>query len=67
MEKINLKVKGMHCKSCEMLIGDALEDLGVSKSKIDSQKGTAEIEFDEKKTSVDEIKKTIVAEGYKLE
>jgi copper chaperone len=66
MKKITLKVKGMHCKSCSMLIEDALEDLGV-KSKVDSDKGTAIVEFDENKVSEEAIKKAIKAEGYKVE
>tara|TARA_Y100000310_G_C20571710_1_gene758393 strand:- start:934 stop:1134 length:201 start_codon:yes stop_codon:yes gene_type:complete len=66
MKKINLKIKGMHCKSCEMLIADALEDVGV-KGKVDSEKGTAEIEFDENKVTLDQVKKTIVDEGYVVE
>ena len=49
--KINLKIKGMHCKSCAMLIEDALEDLGV-KSKVDSDKHTAIIDFDENKIEI---------------
>ena len=28
MAKINLTVKGMHCKSCKMLVEDALQELG---------------------------------------
>lgn len=67
MKKINLKIKGMHCKSCERLIGDTLEDLGISNSKMNSQKGTAEIEFDENKVTVEKIKKAIVKEGYKID
>ena len=56
--KINLKIKGMHCKSCKMLIEDALEDLGV-KSNVDNEKGTATIEFDESKITEEKIKDAI--------
>ena len=65
MKKIKLKIKGMHCPSCEMLIKDALEEIGVKSSKIDSKTGQAEIEFDEIKISLEEIKKTIEKGGYK--
>ena len=64
--KINLKIKGMHCKSCKMLIEDALDDLDV-KSEVDSEKGTAAIEFDESKITEEKIKKAIEKEGYKVE
>ena len=63
--KAELNIKGMHCKSCEMLISDALEDAGVISSKIDHQTGLAEIEFDKSKLSLDNIKKIIKKEGYK--
>lgn len=62
--KINLKIKGMHCKSCETLISDALADAGV-KSRVDSKKGTAVVEFDESKISLEKIKSIIAKEGYK--
>jgi len=66
MKKINLKIKGMHCQSCAMLIADALEDLGVSKSNIDSKTGTAIIEFDEKKITEEKIKEAIEKENYRV-
>lgn len=63
MKQITLKIKGMHCKSCEMLITDALEEVG-AKAQVDSKKGTALIEFDEKKLTEDKIKQIIKNEGY---
>jgi copper chaperone len=66
MKKVTLKVKGMHCKSCSMLIEDALEDIGV-KAKVDSEKDSAVVEFDENKISEEKIKATIKGEGYKVE
>ena len=66
MNKINLKITGMHCNSCSMLIADALEDIGVSDSKIDAETGDAVIEFNEMKVTVEKIKKTIEDEGYKI-
>ena len=68
MKKIKLNVKGMHCPSCEMLVGDSLEDLnGVMKAKLSHQNDSAEIEFDESKVSVNDIKKVIKDEGYEVE
>ena len=66
MKKITLKVKGMHCKSCEVVISEALEEAG-AKSKIDSKKGIAVIEFDEKSITEDKIRKIIQNEGYTIE
>ncbi len=66
MKKIILKVKGMHCKSCSMLIEDALEDLG-AKSKVNDKEGIAVVEFDENKVSEEKIRAAIKKEGYKVE
>ena len=63
--KITLTIKGMHCKSCEMLIADALKEIGVA-SKIDHKTGKAEITYDENKTSLELIKATIKKEGYTI-
>lgn len=64
METI-LTIKGMHCKSCEMLIQDALEEKGV-KSQIDHKTSKAKVVFDPKKTSLNEIKALIKEQGYEV-
>ncbi|MEK7104180.1 MAG: heavy-metal-associated domain-containing protein, partial [Patescibacteria group bacterium] len=47
MKKIILKIEGMHCASCEKIITMELEELsGVSNIKIDSTRGTGELEID---------------------
>lgn len=51
----------MHCPSCEMLVTDVLGDEGV-KAKADFKTGEIAVEFDEKKTSVEKIKKLIESE-----
>ncbi len=65
---ITLTVKGMHCKSCVMLITDALEERGVSNIKIDldekKQIGKLTCEFNADKK---ELVKIIEKEGYKVE
>ncbi len=66
MTKITLKITGMHCKSCEMLLTDALKEAGVNSAKVASKTGTAVIEFDEKKINREKIKTVIEAEGYKV-
>ena len=63
MEK-KIKVKGMHCSSCEFLIKDSLNDLGF-KAKADYKKGEVIIEnFDSKKEK--NIYKAIEENGYKV-
>jgi len=66
--KSTIIVKGMHCKSCDMLVEDSLGDLsGVKSVKSDYKLGKVIVEFDEKKVSLDKIKSTIVEEGYKVD
>jgi len=67
MTTIKTKIKGMHCRSCEMLIEETLMDAGVDKSTINHKEGTAIIEFDENKLSTMDIKKIIQSEGYEVE
>lgn len=67
MEETKLKIKGMHCKSCVLLITDALEELGIKDSQIDSKTGTATIRFDGKKLTLEKIKEVIKKEGYQVE
>lgn len=67
MKKITLNVEGLHCKSCEMLVADSLEDHdGVDSAKLDHKKGTASIKFDETKVNPDSLRSIIKKEGYKV-
>ncbi|MEM4397138.1 MAG: heavy-metal-associated domain-containing protein [Candidatus Woesearchaeota archaeon] len=61
--KKTLKINGMHCKSCVSLIKMALEEKGV---KANVAIGKADVDYDDKKISIDEIKKIIENEGYKV-
>ena len=63
--KIKLAIKGMHCNSCAMLIENELQEkTGIKKSSIDYASEKAEIEFDDKKISEQEITETIKKLGY---
>ena len=63
MKKIMLDVKGMHCTSCEMLIQDSLEELGIQ-TEVSHEKGTVSATFDENSITEDQIKEAIVKEGF---
>lgn len=60
MEKI-LKVKGMHCKSCELMLTDVLSEIkGVTKVEVSYANGTVKFACDNEsriKLVIDEIKK----------
>lgn len=64
MKTVKFKVNGMHCGSCEMLIVDALNEMGVERAEANHKKGTVTVTFDEKKIRPDDIMKTIRKEGY---
>lgn len=67
MARIALKVKGMHCKSCEMLIKDSVSELdGVKNVDASSIKSIVNVEFDESKVKESSIKQAIENEGYKV-
>jgi uncharacterized protein len=65
--KTKFNVKGMHCKSCEMLISEGVSEIaGVKSVKADHKKGFAEVEYDEKKANEKMIKDAIKKEGYEV-
>ena len=60
-------IKGMHCKSCVMLVQDALEEIGAKEIRISldekKQIGKASFEYKNKEEAI----KVIEKEGYKVE
>ncbi|MSR86190.1 copper chaperone [Candidatus Woesearchaeota archaeon] len=66
MKQLNLKVEGMHCKSCEVLLKDELEEAGAKDIVVSASKGTLAATIDEKKLSEAQVKKIIEKEGYKV-
>lgn len=68
MKKIALNITGMHCSSCAMNIDFDLEDLqGIKTAKTNYAKQKCEVEFDEKKITVEDILDQIKNTGYKAE
>lgn len=67
MKNIIIKVKGMHCHSCEMLIKDALEEQKVVMSaELSREEETAKITFDESRISGSQLRSIINNEGYEV-
>jgi copper chaperone CopZ len=65
MEK-TLKVSGMHCRSCEMLLTDSISEItGVEKVSADFKKGTVTVSMKDERM-LEEVKKAIEKEGYKV-
>ena len=67
MAKKIFNVKGMHCKSCEMLVKDSVTELnGVKAVDVSLLKNTVTVDYDDKKLKETAIKKAIENEGYKV-
>jgi copper chaperone CopZ len=67
MKKATIKINGMHCSSCEMLIKDALDETeGVTKADVSNTRGAAIIFYDENKVTEDQLKLIIKKEGYEV-
>ena len=61
---VNIKIKGMHCKSCEKLIQDSVSKIkGVKSVDISYETEIGEVTFDDK-TNISEILKVIEEQGY---
>jgi copper chaperone CopZ len=65
MKRMTLNVKGMHCRSCEAMIQESLEDAGV-KAVASAKDEKVQVEFDEKRISEKEIHKIIEENGYEV-
>lgn len=67
MNKTTIHIKGMHCRSCELLIEDGLCNVSeVDKAIVSYKKGTAEIFHKNEEINKEEIKETIEKAGYSL-
>lgn len=67
MEKISLKVTGMSCSHCEKAVANAMEDMGVTVTKVSAKDGLVELEYDPSKTSPNDIKAEIANVGYEVQ
>ncbi len=67
MEKVTLKVQGMHCSSCTKRVERALAKLrGVSAVKVDLLSGQAAVEYTPGEVTEAQLKETVRALGYKV-
>lgn len=68
MSKETLKVNGMSCGHCVSAIeGSVGELVGVQHVKVRLDDGLVDVEFDNNKVTLDQIKETIDEEGYDVE
>jgi copper chaperone CopZ len=67
IQTINLEIKGMTCTSCEKHINHSVNQLnGIVNIKSSYENGNAEIEFDNSKTTIEEIEKAVNSTGYSV-
>ncbi len=67
MKHVKLNVEGMHCGGCESIIENALASLdGIEQVSADYPTGSVDVRFDNDKTDLAEIQKTIEESGYSV-
>ncbi|MBU4369409.1 sulfite exporter TauE/SafE family protein [Patescibacteria group bacterium] len=67
LKKIKIQIKGIHCKSCKILIETEVDVLpGVKDVDVDHQTGECQITFDDEKVSQNKIFKTIEKLNYQV-
>lgn len=63
-----LQVQGMTCNHCKMAVTNALQELeGVNRVEVHLEKGTVDVDFDETKVSIAQLKEAIEEQGYDVE
>lgn len=65
MNNIRFKIEGMHCEGCSNRLTKVLNSLdGIVNASVSLEKKEANIEFDETKVSIKEIKEVIEDAGF---
>ena len=66
LKTVNVPVQGMSCVSCAATVKKGLTSLdGVSEAKVSLEKRSAEVRYDDKKTSPEKIRAKVEAMGFK--
>ncbi len=63
--KKTIKVNGMHCNSCEILLKEAIEENGIKVISADHQKGEIVVDM-KNENEIAAIRKAVEKEGYSL-
>jgi len=67
MNKIRVPIRGMHCRSCEILVEGKLKKVpGVSKVSVNHKSGQAEVFYGNSLPSGELIKKAVADAGYDI-
>lgn len=67
MKKTTIPIKGMHCRSCELLIEDELSAIpGVCSVSVSEKKACAELCYESQRLRVDQIEDAVTKAGYAI-
>lgn len=67
MNKLTIPIRGMHCASCEILIGEQLKKIsGVKDAKVSQKRGEAEVHFVGSRPSDESLAKAVQEAGYEI-
>lgn len=64
MNIVELKIEGMHCTGCSSRLEKVLNNLDGVKAQVSFEDKKAIVEYDDTKTSLDDIKEAIVDAGF---
>lgn len=65
MNKITVPIKGMHCRSCEILVENNLKKIsGVNRAEVNYKTGKADVFYDKGLPAGEAIKKAVKDAGY---
>ncbi len=64
-QNIRISISGMHCRSCELLLEEAIGEVrGVSKVEVSEKKGEAQVWYTAERPNQDELHQAIQKTGY---
>lgn len=67
MSQLKISIKGMHCRSCEILVEDELKEIpGVEGVSVSSSKGTADVKYSGQRPSEDMLRRAVQNAGYDI-
>lgn len=67
MKKIIVPIKGMHCRSCEIMIEGVLKTVpGISKVQVNYKTGTAQLSYEKDIPASDVLRRAIKDAGYDI-
>lgn len=65
MAQTQLNVEGMTCGHCKMAVTNALKELdGVKSVEVSVENGKVDVEYDESRVNLDQMKEAIEEQGY---